>query len=126
MVNIDSNKLMGLLIIAGGGLLLSQEYIKQRRKRQKWVRPFIRKRDSKGGYYSIINESKLTYKEDFRKNLGVNRSILHITNCKRPLAAIPVLIPVSNFSILYMWTLLIKKFFTTHACFCFYVMKFRK
>ena len=32
MEDIDNNKLMGLLIIAGGGLLLSQEHIKERRK----------------------------------------------------------------------------------------------
>ena len=31
MEDIDNNKLMGLLIIAGGGLLLSQEHIKERR-----------------------------------------------------------------------------------------------
>ena len=35
------NKLMGLLIIAGGNLLLSQEHIKQRRKRRQWVGPWI-------------------------------------------------------------------------------------
>ena len=29
MADIDNNKLMGLLIIAGGGLLLSQEHIKK-------------------------------------------------------------------------------------------------
>ena len=32
MTGIDNNKLIGLLIIAGGGLLLSQEYIYERRK----------------------------------------------------------------------------------------------
>ena len=87
MANVDSNKLMGLLIIAGGVFLLSQEYIKQRRKRQKWVHPFIRKRDSKGAYYSIINESRLTHKEDFRKNLGVNTFILHITNLQKTIGS---------------------------------------
>ena len=40
-------KLMGLLIIAGAGLLLSQEHIKERRKRKQWTRPSIRKRFSK-------------------------------------------------------------------------------
>ena len=62
MTDIDSNKLMGLLIIAGGGLLLSQEHIKGKRKRRQWVRPCIRKRDSKGAYYSIINRLRLTDK----------------------------------------------------------------
>ena len=33
---------------------------------------------------------------------------------------------VSTFSVLCEWTLFIKKFMTTHACFCFYVMEFRK
>ena len=47
MEDIDSNKLMGLLIIVGGNLLLGQEHIKERRKRRQWVRPWIRKRDSK-------------------------------------------------------------------------------
>ena len=67
MEDIDNNKLMGLLIITGGGLLLSQEHIKERRKRRQWVRPRIRKRDRKGAYYSIINDLRLTDKEDFRK-----------------------------------------------------------
>ena len=79
MVVIDDNKLMGLLIIAGVGLLLYQEYIKQRRKRRQWVRPWIRKRDSKGAYYSIINEPRLTDKEGLRKYLRMNTFILHIT-----------------------------------------------
>ena len=47
MVDKDNNKLMGLLKIAGGGLLLRQEHIKERRKRRQWVHPWIRKRDSK-------------------------------------------------------------------------------
>ena len=67
MEDIDNSKLMGLLIIAGEGLLLSQERIKERRKRRQWVCPWMRKRDSKGAYYSIINNLRLTDKEDFRK-----------------------------------------------------------
>ena len=66
MANIDSNKLMGLLITAGGGLLLSQEYIKQRRKRQ---------------------NDRLMRKEDFRKNLGANTFILHITNLQKTIGS---------------------------------------
>ena len=85
MTDIDNNKLIGLLIIAGGGLLLSQEHIKERRKRRQWVRPWIRKRDSKGAYYSIINDLKLTDKEDFRKYLRMNTStfqvILQVAHC---------------------------------------------
>ena len=42
MADIDNNK-MGLIIIAGGGLLLRQDHTKERW----WVRPWIRKRDSK-------------------------------------------------------------------------------
>ena len=34
MEDIDNNKLMGLLIIAGGGLWLSQEHIKERRSKK--------------------------------------------------------------------------------------------
>ena len=44
MVDIDNNKLMGLLTIAGGTLLLSQEHIKEKRKQRKWVRFRIKKR----------------------------------------------------------------------------------
>ena len=69
---------MGLLIIAGGGLLLSQEHIKERRKRRQWVRPWIRKRDSKGAYYLIINDLTLTDKEDFRKYLQTNTSTIQV------------------------------------------------
>ena len=44
---VDNNKLMGLLMIAGEGLLLRQEHIKERRKWRKSVRHSLRKRDSK-------------------------------------------------------------------------------
>ena len=56
MADIDNSKLMGLLIIVGGGLLLTQEQIKEERKQRQWIRPSIRKRDSKRAYYSIIND----------------------------------------------------------------------
>ena len=35
LVDIDNNKLMGLLTIAGGSLLLSQEHIKEKRKQRR-------------------------------------------------------------------------------------------
>ena len=66
MEDINNSKLMGLLIVAGEGLLLSQKHIKERSKRRKWVHPWIRNRDSKGAYYSIINDLRLMDKEDFR------------------------------------------------------------
>ena len=69
MADIDNNRLMGLLIIAGGGLLLSQEHIQERRKQWQWVHPWIRKRDSKGAYYSIINDLRLMDKECFRNSI---------------------------------------------------------
>ena len=69
---------MGLLIVAGGGLLLSQEDTKERKKRRQCVRPWIRKRDSKEAYYSIINDLKLTGKEDFRKDLRMNTSTFQV------------------------------------------------
>ena len=76
MADIDNNKLIGLLVISWGGLLLTQEHIyKKKRKRIQWVRPWIRKRDSKGAYYSVINDLRLTDKENFwkknqRKTIG--------------------------------------------------------
>ena len=48
MADIDNNKLMGMLIIAGRGLLLSQEPIQERGKQRRWVNHLIKKRDSKG------------------------------------------------------------------------------
>ena len=54
MEDIDNKKLVELLIIPDGALLLTQEHIKERRKRRQWVRPWIRKKDSKGANYSII------------------------------------------------------------------------
>ena len=60
---LNNNKRTGFLIIAGGSLLLSQEHIKERRKQRKWVR-LRKKRDSKGAYYSVINDLSLTDKED--------------------------------------------------------------
>ena len=69
MTEIDNSKLIGLLIIAGGGFLLSQNHIKERRKQRQWEHPRIRRRDSKGAYYSIINDVRLTDKEEFRKSI---------------------------------------------------------
>ena len=100
MTDIDNNKLMGLLVIAGGGLLLIQEHINERRKWRQWVHPWTRERDSKEAYYPIIMISGWRIKNKLK-------------------------LCVSTFYILYKWTLLIKKFFTTHACLCFYVMEFK-
>ena len=44
------------------------------------MRLLIRKTDSKGAYYSIVNDLRLMDKEDFRKKI-----------CKKPLAAVPIL-----------------------------------
>ena len=52
MVDIDNNKLMGLLTIAGGSLLLSREHIKENNKQ---TRIFGQERDSEG-IYSIIHD----------------------------------------------------------------------
>ena len=70
-----------MLTIAGGSLPLSQKHIKERREQRKWMRLRIRKRDSKGAYYLVINDLSLTDKEDFRKYLRMNT-----------LAAIPILL----------------------------------
>ena len=74
---------MELLIIAGGSLLLSQEHIKGKRKQKKQKKNgrWKRKTDSKGAYYSIINDLSLTDKADFRKYLRINT-----------LASIPILL----------------------------------
>ena len=80
--------------------------IKEKRKRRQWLRPWIRKRDSKGAYYAIINDLRLTDKENFWKKIS-----------EKPLVAIPILLFCLNkyqnyvfplFSILYKWTLFIK------------------
>ena len=57
---------------------LSQKHIKKRRKRRQWLRLWTRKRDSKGGYYMMINDLKLTDEEDFRKNLRMNTSAFKV------------------------------------------------
>ena len=50
----------------------SWRWFKERRKRKKWVRLWIRKKASKEAYYSIINDLNLTDKVDFRKYLRIN------------------------------------------------------
>ena len=50
----------------------SWRWFKERRKRKKWVRLWIRKKASKEAYYSIINDLNLTDKVDFRKCLRIN------------------------------------------------------
>ena len=67
MADMGNSKLIGLLIITGMGSLLSQGHIKERRKQRQWVRSWISKGDNKVAYYSIINDLRLTDKEDFRK-----------------------------------------------------------
>ena len=61
-----------------GELLLSQEHIKERKKRTQWVHPWIREKERererererfKGAYFSIINDLRLTNKEDFKKSI---------------------------------------------------------
>ena len=42
MADIDGNKLIGLLVITGVGLLPSHEHIKERRKQRQWVRHSIK------------------------------------------------------------------------------------
>ena len=116
MADTDNNKLMGLLIIAGGSLLLSQVCTKERRKQRKWMRIWIRKRDSIGAYcscYSIINDLSLTDKKDFRKYLRMNT-----------LAAIPILLFYLHKNQKYVFLLFLycssghyQKFFTTVSVF---------
>ena len=61
---------MELVIISGGGgVVTEQEHIKEGKKRRQCVHPWIRKRDSKGAYSSIINNFRLTDEEDFRKSI---------------------------------------------------------
>ena len=55
-------------------------YFKERRKQRQWVQFWIRKTDSKGAYYSAINDLRLADKEGFRKKI-----------CKKPLTGIPIL-----------------------------------
>ena len=55
-------------------------YVKERRKRRQQLRFWIRETDSKGAYYSIMNDLRLTNKESFGKKI-----------CKKPLAAVPIL-----------------------------------
>ena len=95
-------------------------YIKEKWKRRQWGRTWIRKRGSKGPYYSIINDLRLTDKENFWKKIS-----------EKPLPAIPILLFRLNknknyvftlFSMLYKWAMFIKQFFITRASFCFYVM----
>ena len=120
MVDIDNNKLMGLLIIAERSLLLSQVYNKERRKQRKWMRIRIRKKYGIGAYYSIINDLSLTDKKDFRKYLRMNT-----------LAAIPILLFCLNKNQKYMLPLFL--YCTSghyqkvlYNCFCFNVMEYRK
>ena len=76
MADIDNNKLMGLLRIAGGGLLLSQEYIYERRKQRQWEHPWIRKRYSRGAYYFIMNDLRSMIKGSFRKSISIEIKIM--------------------------------------------------
>ena len=94
-----------------GELLLSQEHIKERKKRTQWVHPWIRERETylKGHIFRSWMISgwriKKILKSLFKQKLKL---------C------------VSTFYVLYKWTLFIKTFFTTHACFYFYVIEFKK
>ena len=56
-------------------------YIKESRILRQWVSPWIRKRDSKGAYYLIINCFRLTDKKDFTKKIW-----------KKTLSTIPIIL----------------------------------
>ena len=62
-------------MLGAGELLLSQKHIKERKKRRQWVHPWIRKRDSKG-YFSIINDLRLTDKADFKNSIQIKIKIM--------------------------------------------------
>ena len=58
---------MELLIIAGGGGVATEPKTYERKEKAKTMgAPQIRKRDSKGSYFSIINDLRLTDKGDFK------------------------------------------------------------
>ena len=50
----------------------------ERHKRRTWARDWLLKRKEKGAYNGIINELRLTDKEDFRKFLRMNTETLFI------------------------------------------------
>ena len=78
VADMDNNKTDGIVHNCWIGLSLSQKHIKERRKRRQWLRLWTRKRDSKGEYYMMINDLKLTDEEDFRKNLRMNTSAFKV------------------------------------------------
>ena len=80
MAGTDNNKLIGLLTISWDSLLLSQEH-KRKEKAKTMGHPWIRKRDSKGPYCSIINDLRLTDKGNFGKKIS-----------EKPLTAIAILL----------------------------------
>ena len=51
------------------GVVTEPRTYEERTKRRQWVHPWIRKRDSKRAYFSIINDLRLTDKEDFKKSI---------------------------------------------------------
>ena len=70
MADTDNNKLMGLLKIAGRSLLLSQVCTEERRKQRKWMRIWIRKRDSIGAYYSGSSHQRCSVKKGALRNFA--------------------------------------------------------
>ena len=123
MADIDNNRLIGLLVIAGLSLLVSQEYIKQKGKQRKWLRLRIRKRDSKEPYYSIIYGLSLAVKEDFRKYLRINALAAFLY-----FYSIQIKIKTMCFYFFYMEQVdtIYQKVLYNSCCFCFYIMEFRK
>ena len=67
--DIDSNKLVELLIIAAGGRVVTEPRTYSRKEKTKAMSASLDKKDSKGAYSSIINDLRLTDKEDFRKSI---------------------------------------------------------
>ena len=106
MEDIDNNKLMKLLIIAGEDFLLSQKHIKERRKRRQWC------------VLGQIVNVHYAYNHSAKKHW---QPILYFYS---------IHIKIKMMCFYFFYTVQVdnvyQKFFTTHAWFCFCVMKLRK
>ena len=74
----DDLDLIAYFVSCGAYALIEELNKKTQVKRRIWTRDWLLKRQEKGAYNGILNELRLTDKEDFRKYLRMNTETFQV------------------------------------------------
>ena len=74
----DEEILLCTVAICAGMMHLNENRRVKRRKRQVWVKEWLRQREERGAYNMIMQELKLQDAESFRKYLRMNSTVYEV------------------------------------------------